>query len=71
MSIMAHTDVADAASVATADATSDASVDAASNVTIDATDTDVVGISSYGAATNVVGICSIVDTTIPITRSAK
>jgi hypothetical protein len=60
-----------AASDASTDAASDANVDAATNDTANATAIDVVGISSYGAVTNTVGICSMADTTTSITWSGK
>jgi hypothetical protein len=53
------------------DGASDANADATANDTVDVTATDVVGISSYGTVTNVVGICSMADTTTSITWSGK
>jgi hypothetical protein len=45
------------------------SADAASDDSADATATDVMGVSSYGAVTNALGICSMVDTSTSITWS--
>jgi hypothetical protein len=47
------------------------SADVASDNSVDATATDVMGVSSYGAVTNALGICSMVDTSTSITRSGK
>jgi hypothetical protein len=62
---VASDDFADAASDAYANAASDTNADAASDTNVDATATDVVGISSHGAITNALGICSMADTATP------
>jgi hypothetical protein len=50
---------------------SDVNIDVAANDTADATAIDVVGLSSYGTVTNVVGICFMADTTTSIAWSGK
>jgi hypothetical protein len=60
-------DSTDVASDAYADATSDANTDATANEIVDAATTYVLGISSYGAVTNALGVCSMADTATSIT----
>jgi hypothetical protein len=57
------TDTIDDATDDSVDAASDTNVNDASNDTIDVAATYAVGISSYGAFTNAVAICSMADTT--------